>query len=160
IPRRTGINLTVDMVNRLADHKNVIALKESSKDFLLLSQIIRTVRDRIDVFAGYAALLSLAALAEGAVGYMDSATPVLGRKSVNFFRAAPGGDKGGAPGLQPEMPALSAGFSGVGPSPAGVKAALDMLGRPGGWTRDPIKPLNAEQRAKIRQALAGARLLP
>jgi 4-hydroxy-tetrahydrodipicolinate synthase len=159
IPRRTGINLTVDFVDRLADHPKAIALKESSKDFLLLADMIRRVGDRISVFAGYAALLGLAAIAHGAVGYMDSATPVLGRKSVRFFEAATSGDIVAARQLQAEMSQLNAGFFGVGTFPAGVKAALDMLGRPGGWTRDPVKPLDAEKRARIRTVLAAAGLI-
>ena len=54
IPRRTGVSLTVDMVDRLADHPRVIGIKESSKDWGLLSSVIRRTSDRISVFAGYA----------------------------------------------------------------------------------------------------------
>lgn len=159
IPRRTGITLTVEMIDKLADHKNVCALKESSKDFLLLSKIIRKTRGRLNVFAGYANLLGLGAITEGAVGYMDSSTPVLGRKSINFFNAAISGDLPTARRLQEEMAQLDAGFFGTGTFPAGVKVALDMLGRPGGWVREPLKQLNAEQKAKVRAALVNAGLL-
>lgn len=160
IPRRTGVNLTVDLVDRLADHPRAAALKESSKDFLLLSEMIRRTGDRLSVFAGYASLLGLAAISHGAVGYMDSSTPVFGAKSPAFYRAASGGDLATARRLQGEMVELNNGFFGIGTFPAGVKAALDMLGRPGGWTRAPVKPLNAEQRAKIRAVLTKAGLLP
>lgn len=159
IPRRTGINLTVELVDRLADHPKSAALKESSKDFLLLSEMIRRTSDRLSVFAGYASLLGLAAISHGAVGYMDSSTPVFGSKSPAFYNAAAKGDVATARKLQAEMVELNNGFFGIGTFPAGVKAALDMLGRPGGWTRDPIKPLNAEQRAKIRAVLSKAGLL-
>jgi 4-hydroxy-tetrahydrodipicolinate synthase len=160
IPRRTGINLSVRLVARLAEEPNVVALKESSKDFLVLSTMIRQVGAKIGVFAGYASLLGLAALTEGAVGYMDSSTPVFGRRSVEFYTAAVTGDLATARRLQIDMAKLSEGFFGVGTFPAGVKAALDMLGRPGGWPRDPIKALNAEQRDRIRAVLAGVGLLP
>jgi 4-hydroxy-tetrahydrodipicolinate synthase len=160
IPRRTGINLTPDLVDRLADHPRACALKESSKDFLLLTEMIRRVSDRIDVFAGYANLLGLGALAHGAVGYMDSSTPVLGRKSREFFDAATRGDIATARRLHGEMTVLNQGFFGVGTFPAGVKAALDMLGRPGGHVRPPIRNLDEAQRAKIRAALVAAKLLP
>jgi 4-hydroxy-tetrahydrodipicolinate synthase len=160
IPRRTGINLTPEIVDRLADHPKACALKESSKDFLLLSDMIRTASDRIDVFAGYAALLGLGAISLGAVGYMDSATPVFGRRSVEFFNAAMKGDLETARRLQGELVRLNSGFFGIGTFPAAVKAALDMLGRPGGTTRPPIKPLNAEQRAKVRANLVRCGLLP
>ena len=159
IPRRTGINLSVDLVDRLADEPKVIALKESSKDWLLLSQMIRRVSDRINVLAGYANLLGLAAITEGAVGYVDSSTPVLGRRSIEFYEAAVSGDTAKARPMQKAMSNLNAGFFGVGTFPAGIKVALDMLGRPGGWPRDPIKALDAAQREQIRRVLVSAGLL-
>jgi 4-hydroxy-tetrahydrodipicolinate synthase len=159
IPRRTGINLTPEMCDRLADHPKVVAFKESSKDFLLLQDIIRVVGDRANVFAGYASLLGLGALACGAVGYMDSTTPVMGRLSAEFYRAATSGDLASARALQGRMAALTKGFFGIGTFPAGVKAALEMLGRPGGPTRPPIRSLDAAQKARIRAALVGAGLL-
>jgi len=159
IPRRTGITLTPDMCDRLADHQKVIAFKESSKDFLLLQDIIRAVDGRAKVFAGYASLLGLGALSCGAVGYMDSTTPVMGRLSASFFKAATTGDLVQARALQTRMASLTKGFFGIGTFPAGVKAALELLGRPGGPTRPPIRPLDAAQRARIQAALVGAGLL-
>ena len=159
IPRRTGINLSVELVDRLADEPKVIALKESSKDWLLLSQMIRRVADRLNVLCGYANLLGLAALTEGAVGYVDSSTPVLGRRSLEFYEAAVSGDTGKARPLQKAMSNLNAGFFGVGTFPAGLKVALDMLGRPGGWPREPIKALDGGQREQIRQVLISSGLL-
>lgn len=46
IPRRTGVQLTPDMVDRLADHPKVVAIKESSKDWGILSSVIRRSGDR------------------------------------------------------------------------------------------------------------------
>ncbi len=159
IPRRTGINLSLDLVDRLADEPKVIALKESSKDWLVLSQMIRRVSDRINVLAGYANLLGLAAITEGAVGYVDSSTPVLGRRSIEFYEAAVSGDTAKSRPLQKAMSNLNTGFFGVGTFPAGIKVALDMLGRPGGWPRDPVKALDAKQREQIRRVLVSAGLL-
>ncbi len=159
IPRRTGINLSVDLVDRLADEPQVIALKESSKDWLLLSAMIRKVKDRINVLAGYAPLLGLAALAEGAVGFVDSASLAVGKRMVRFYEAATTGDMQEARRLQAEFSKLTPKFMGVGTFPASLKVAMDMLGRPGGWPRDPIMPLNADQREQIRTVLVEANLL-
>lgn len=159
IPRRTGAPLTVEMVDRLADDPKVVAIKESSKDWVSLSTIIRRVRDRIDVFAGYANLFALAAITEGAVGYVDSSTPVFGARSPALCRAALEGDVATARQLQDEMSALNAAFFGIGTFPAGVKAALDLVGRPGGRTRDPIRPLNPAEIEKLRMALERAGVL-
>ena len=104
-------------------------------------------------------VLGLAALTEGAVGYVDSSTPVLGKRSIEFYNAATSGDLETARRLQTNMAKLNAGFFGVGTFPAGVKVALDMLGRPGGWPRDPVKPLNAEQQNIIREVLISTGLI-
>lgn len=160
IPRRTGINLSVRLVSRLAEDPKVIALKESSKDFLVLSDMVRAVGDRISVFAGYVSVLGLGALAVGAVGYMDSTTLVYGRRSLQFFDAMTNHDLSLARRLQTEMVKLSAAFFGVGTFPAGLKAALDLIGRPGGWTRPPIKPVSIEQRRHIQQVLEELNLEP
>ncbi len=91
-PKRTGVALSVDLMDRLADEPTIVALKESSKDWNQLSQFIRRCRDRISVLGGYIGLTGLAALGEGAVGYVDSSTSVLGPLSPKFFRAATTGD--------------------------------------------------------------------
>ena len=156
IPRRTGVHITPDMVDRLADHPKVAAIKESSKDWGVLSQVIRRASDRISVFAGYASFFGLAALTEGAVGYMDSGTPVFGTKSPEFYRACVGGDLAKARQIQIEMAAMLDSFFGLGTFPASVKASLDLIGRPGGPTRPPIKPLNAAQRDTLRQKMLEA----
>lgn len=156
IPRRTGVHLTPDMIDQLADHPKVIAIKESSKDWGILSQVIRRTSDRISVFAGYASFFGLAALTEGAVGYMDSGTPVFGARSPEFYRAAISGDLATARRIQIEMAGMLDSFFGLGTFPSSVKASLDLLGRPGGPTRAPIRPLSPAQRGTLRRAMVAA----
>lgn len=159
IPRRTGVHLPLDLIDRLADHPKVAGIKESSKDWGTLSNVIRRTSDRISVFAGYASFFGLAALTEGAVGYMDSGTPVFGATSPQFFRACIAGDLTTARRLQSEMAAMLDKFFGLGTFPASVKASLELIGRPGGPTRPPIRPLNAEQRETLRRAMIAANFL-
>jgi 4-hydroxy-tetrahydrodipicolinate synthase len=159
IPRRTGVQLGVDLVDRLADHARVVAIKESSKDWGILSSVIRRTSDRISVFAGYASFFGLAAITEGAVGYIDSATPVFGTRSPAFYRAAVSRDLDTARRIQTDMANMLSNFFDLGTFPASVKAALDLLGRPGGRTRDPIRPLTTEQREKLRRAMESAGLI-
>lgn len=159
IPRRTGVSFTVDMVDRLADDPNVIGIKESSKDWGLLSSVIRRCRDRISVFAGYASFFGLAALCEGAAGYIDSGTPVFGAKSLAFHRAATTGDLDTARALQSDMERMLTAYFGLGTFPASIKAALELLGRPGGPTRDPIRPLDPAQRETLRKLMVASGLI-
>ena len=158
-PQRTGVALSVELMDRLADEPTIVALKESSKDWNQLSQFIRRCRDRLNVLGGYVGLTGLAALVEGAVGYVDSSTPVLGPLSPKFFRAATTGDLEAARAIQVRITKLRPGFDATGTFPAGIKAALDILGRPGGWPRDPVKPVTPEGREIMRQVLIDADIL-
>jgi len=124
-----------------------------------MSSVIRRTSDRISVFAGYASYFGLAAITEGAVGYIDSATPVFGTRSPAFYRAAVSRDLDTARRIQTDMANMLSNFFDLGTFPASVKAALDLLGRPGGRTRDPIRPLTAEQREKLRRAMESAGLI-
>lgn len=159
IPRRTGVGFTVEMVDRLADDPKVVGIKESSKDWGLLSSVIRMTHDRLSVFAGYASFFGLAALCEGAVGTIDSGTPVFGAKSLAFYRAATAGDLETARTLQTDMERMLVAYFGLGTFPASIKAALDLLGRPGGPTRDPIRPLDPAQRETLRKTMVAAGLI-
>ena len=158
-PRRTGVMLTPDFVDRLADEPKVIAVKESSKDWLLLSEFIRRCKDRLNVLVGYADLLGLAAISEGAVGFVESSPPVIGRAYVEFYEAAVAGDMATARELQARFAKLCRGLFGIGTFPASAKAALDLMGRPGGRTRDPIRPLAPDQRDQIRDVLVAMGLI-
>jgi dihydrodipicolinate synthase/N-acetylneuraminate lyase len=159
VPRRTGVAVTAKIMDRLADEPNIIALKESSKDFLVLSEMVRTTGDRISVLAGYMTVLGLGALAAGAVGFIDSTISVQGPRAVEFYDTVRRGDTTRAREMQAQLVKLNKGFFGVGTFPAGVKAALDLLGRPGGPTRPPIQPLTSAQRDQIRAILVDAGFL-
>src|SRR3546814_20020236 len=65
-----------------------------------------------------------------------------------FYKAATSGDLETARRIQAEMAAMLSSFFGLGTFPASVKASLDLIGRPGGRTRDPIRPLTPEQDRK------------
>ncbi len=160
IPRRTGVQLGIDAIDRLADHPKVVALKESSKEWGILSSCIRRTHDRISILAGYASYYGLAAITEGAAGYVDSSTPVFGSRSPQFYRAARDGDVETARRIQTDMSNILADFFGLGTFPAAIKAALDLLGRPGGRTRDPIRALNPAQREILRKSMERSGLLP
>ena len=158
IPRRTGVGLTVDLVDRLADEPQVVAFKESSGDWELHVEFIRRCSDRLNVFT-QVSLMGLGAFAEGAKGYVYSGSPVLGRRSREFFDLVSASDYEAARPLQVQMANLNSAFFGIGTFPAGLKAAIDLVGRPGGFPRPPIKPLSGEQRAEVRVVLVGAGVL-
>lgn len=153
IPSRTGVHMTPDLVDRLADEPGVIALKESSKDWLVLSEMIRRAKDRLNVLVGYADTLGLAGMTEGAVGVVEALLPPLvGPAYRRFVDAGVAGEREEAVPLQAEFARRQAELR-IGSFPAPLKAALNMMGRPGGRPRDPIQPLDATRTERVREVL-------
>ncbi len=152
IPHLTGVGLGVDLIDRLADEPQVVALKDSAGDWGLHVEFIRRCAGRLNVFTHVSAM-GLGAFAEGASGYVYSGTPVLGRRSREFYDLVTAGDYEAARPLQVQMARFSSGVHGIGTSPAGLKAAIDLVGRPGGFPRPPIKALSEDQIAEVGAVL-------
>lgn len=160
IPRRTGINLTPDLCKRLADIEYVAAIKESSNDFIQVEATLAAVGDRITVFTGHSAERGMAAVIMGCPGYVSSMeTQVMGREAIDLYELTAKGDLDAARRVQMRTLALDKAMRGIGTFPANLKAAMNMLGRPGGYVRPPLLDLDEEQQARVRAVLADTGLL-
>ncbi len=160
IPRRTGINLTPDFCRRLADVDYVVAIKESSNDFVQVEETIRAVGDRILVFSGHSAERGMAAVLLGCPGFVSSMeTQVMGREAISLFRLAAAGELDAARRVQMRTLALDKAMRGIGTFPANLKAAMNARGRPGGLVRPPLLDLTDEQLARVGSILADLEIL-
>ena len=52
VPSRTGVNITLDTYDVLANHKNIAAVKEASGNISAIAKIIEKCGDRLDVYSG------------------------------------------------------------------------------------------------------------
>ncbi|MDE6763076.1 MAG: 4-hydroxy-tetrahydrodipicolinate synthase [Oscillospiraceae bacterium] len=52
VPSRTGVNITLDTYDVLANHKNIVAVKEASGNISAIAKIIEKCGDRLDVYSG------------------------------------------------------------------------------------------------------------
>jgi 4-hydroxy-tetrahydrodipicolinate synthase len=154
-PRRTAINLTPNILDEMADIKHVVAVKESSSDFVQTEKTIHVLGDRIAVFTGHSAERGAAAVLMGVVGFVSSLEgQIMGRRALDLWNAAASGDFLQARIIQRETLQLQTAVSSCGgTSPADVKAAMNLLGRPGGFPRRPILPLTAAQERDLADHL-------
>ena len=152
MPEFTGLTLAPEAVARLAEHQNIIGIKDSSGDILSLTEILRLVPEDFAVLTGNGAAL-YAALACGAHGAILAVGCVASRQCIAIFKAMRAGDHERARqlqrGLTPLARAVTARY-GIG----GLKAALDLLGYAGGAVRAPLSPASEEARHEIARLLA------
>lgn len=160
IPRRVGFNLTPDVVAELAQLEWIVAIKESSNDFIQTEDTIREVGEQIIVVTGHSAERGVPALLMGAKGYVSSMeSQVMGREAIQMYDLVEQGKVNEARELQLRTLELDHRMRSIGTFPANLKAAMNLLGRNGGYPRQPLLPLSSEQIEEVRSALESLKLL-
>lgn len=157
MPAYSHIVLSPAFVHEMAQHGNVIGMKDSAGNIPVLQQYLEAQNEQFKVLTGSGGTV-VPALAAGASGAILAIALYAGpavRKMVDLFRA---GDRDAAASLQGTLTPLAMDIAGA-MGPAGIKAAMDLVGLSGGPTRSPLLPVSAEELATIRTRLAGAGLL-
>jgi len=153
-PAVTGLTLTADTVGRLAQHPNIIGIKETTTDAAQIAAYVDAARGQdFAVIAGSAPGF-YAAMCLGARGAILAAACIVPRACVALFDAWARGAHGEARELQRRiLPIALAVTSSYGVP--GLKAALDLSGYIGRLPRLPLQPASSGAIADIQQALAG-----
>ncbi len=146
IPKRTGVDLTPELLEQLVALEYVAAIKESSDSFIRVETLVNRFGGDIQVFTGHSAERGVAAIVMGAKGWVSSLeSQIMGREAVQMYDLVKDGDLEGARRVQLRTLALDQAARGLGTFPANVKAAMNLLGRPGGYPRPPLLPLTQAQ---------------
>lgn len=157
MPAYSHIVLSPAFVQEMARHDNVIGMKDSAGNIPVLQQYLEAQNDQFKVLTGSGGTVvpALAAGASGAILAIALYAGPLVRRMVDLFRA---GDRDAAAAVQATLAPLAMDIAGA-MGPAGIKAAMDLVGLSGGPTRAPLLPVSAEELETIRARLAGAGLL-
>jgi 4-hydroxy-2-oxoglutarate aldolase len=151
IPQFTGIALAAAEVAALAEHPNIIGIKDSSGNVQGVAEIVAATPPEFQVLVGSAASLypSLAIGARGAILALACALP---EKCVALFELFRQGHHEKARELQTVLlraSKLMVSEMGI----AGVKYAMDQRGYQGGLPRLPLLPLHSEQKKRLTEVL-------
>ena len=151
-PRRAGIALSVDDLAAIVDVAPIVGLKESTRDFAHLSEVIRRLGERIAIMTGPASFV-LPGIALGAHGFISSGPELLGSlasRLMTLGKAAPGSEYRQA---HYAMTRVYEGLMSLGTWPAALKAGVNLMGQPGGVPRDPVQPLSDDARDRLAALL-------
>ena len=157
VPGRTASNMEAATTLRLAEHPNIVAVKEASANLAQMEEILRNRPGGFSVLSGDDTFtLALAAMGgDGVISVVGNATP---RAMADLTRAALAGDLDEARPLHHRLtPWMAAAF--VESNPIPVKAALTAMG----WIRNvlrlPLVPLSDQHLATVKAALRAAGML-
>lgn len=157
VPKFTNINIEPETVKKLAEHPNIIGLKDSTENTSRISEIVASVPESFKVLVGTASALypGLAARAVGGILALADIAPDQCLDIYNFFKEKKFDE---ALEIQNRMiPVNRAVTSKFGV--AGLKAAMDLLGYYGGLPRLPLEPLSEAQIIELKIILKHASLI-
>jgi len=147
IPQLTGVALESDLVARLAEHPNIIGIKESSGNVQRVGEIIAAVPEGFQVVVGSADTL-YASLLLGAAGGVLALADCLPELCIELYQAVAANQTASARSLNRRiLPASKKIVRQLGI--AGLKHAMDYRGYYGGPVRGPLVPINAAQKREV-----------
>lgn len=155
-PQNTGVDLSVDLIADLANHPNIVGIKDSGGDFTKLGRIIAVTPPDFRVFTGSATHL-LHALELGAAGGILAIANVAPWECGEIYQSFQNGKLQEAVEMQRRLNAVVAAVGRFG-IPA-IKGLLRMLGYYGGPPRPPLQPISEEELDEIRVVLREVRML-
>ena len=134
-------------VAKLAQHPNIVAIKEATGNMSQMVELVSLCGDLIDVYSGEDAL-TVPMLSMGAAGTISVLSNVVPKEAVAMTDAFFAGNLKEAAALQCKLlPLTNALFSEVNPIP--VKAAVSAMGYGKEYLRMPLTPMEDAARAVL-----------
>jgi 4-hydroxy-tetrahydrodipicolinate synthase len=149
IPGRCGIEIEPDTIVELYNHPQIVALKDAKGNVASTSWVIK--RCGIPVYSGDD-ILNLPLLSVGAVGMVSVCGHTVGKDLKEMLSAWFAGNAARALEIHQKLLPV---FTGTFRTQGAIltKAALNMMGLPGGYTRLPLVDATEEQITQLRKDL-------
>ena len=147
VPSRTGCNLLPETVARLAEHPNIVGIKEASGNISQIAEVARLCAGKIDIYSGnddqIVPIMSLGGV--GVISVLSNLLPAETSKMCKLFLE---GNIAQARDMQLHyLPLIDALFSEVNPIP--VKAAMAAMGYGENYLRLPLTPMSKDKEARL-----------
>ncbi|GFV96371.1 4-hydroxy-2-oxoglutarate aldolase, mitochondrial [Trichonephila clavipes] len=150
VPANTGLDLSAALITKLADHPNIIGLKDSGGDITKIGLIVHKTKEKnFQVLAGSAGFL-YPALCTGCVGGVLALANTLGRPTCELYQYVKEGKHDAARKLQHRLIGPNLCVTKIFGIP-GVKSSMDMLGYHGGLCRSPLKELSSAEKEELKK---------
>ena len=147
VPGRTGCNLLPETAAKLAEHPNIVGIKEATGNMAQVVQLRALCGDKLAIYSGEDAL-TVPMMAMGGAGAISVLSNVAPAEAVAMSDACLAGDFQTAAQLQCRLlPLIDALFSEVNPIPA--KAAMAAMGFGQDYLRLPLTSMEDHNRENL-----------
>jgi 4-hydroxy-tetrahydrodipicolinate synthase len=157
VPGRTAVNMLPATVARLAEIRNIVAIKEATGDMRQVSEVIRLCGDRITVLSGddFTTLPLMALGGKGVISVSANIVPKLVSRMCALWEK---GKFDEARKIHYTLEPLNAAMF-IETNPIPVKTALAMMGKIREEFRLPLCEMAPQNRDKLAKVLKESRLL-
>lgn len=157
VPSRTGVNIEPSTYEVLADHDNIVAIKEANGNISKIVETMSKVHGKLDLYSGNDdQIVPLMAL--GGIGVISVLSNLLPAETALMCRKFLDGDVAGSAAMQYKYHALiDALFCEVNPIP--VKAAMAKMGFCENTLRLPLTPMEEAHAEKLYELMRAEKLI-
>jgi len=157
MPAYAHLVLSPAFVHEMARHPNVIGMKDSAGNLPVLKQYLEAQGDGFKVLTGSGGTV-VPALELGVSGAILAIALYAGRAVRTMVDTWRAGDREAAAAMQQTLTPLATDIAGA-MGPAGIKAAMSLVGLDGGPPRSPLLPVDGDELATVRARLQAAGLI-
>lgn len=147
VPCRTGVNLLPETVARLAEHTNIVAIKEATGSLQQASEVLALAGDKIDVLSGDD-FITFPMMACGAKGVISVTANIMPTEIAALVDAFETHNLEKARRLHLRMLKINKAMF-IESNPVPVKAALGLMGKCSDEVRLPLCPLTVANKANL-----------
>ncbi|MBQ8582906.1 MAG: 4-hydroxy-tetrahydrodipicolinate synthase [Ruminococcus sp.] len=152
IPGRTGMGMEVSTIKKLAEHRNIVAVKEASGNISYAAKLIAECGDVIDVYSGNDDMI-VPLMSLGAKGVISVLSHVIPKQTHDMVQYCLDNNYAEATKLQIKyLDLINNLFIEVNPIP--VKEAMNMMGWNAGSCRLPLCDMSDEHKEVLRASMA------
>jgi len=151
VPGRTALNMLPQTVARLAEIKNIVAIKEASGNLAQVSEVIRLCGDNLTVLSGDD-FTTFPLMTLGGKGTISVSANVAPKDVSEMCAALNEGDYDKARKLHFRLEPLNKAMF-IETNPIPVKTALSMMGKIREELRLPLCPMSTENKDKLKNII-------
>jgi len=157
VPGRTGMNIPLDVIVELSNHRNIIGIKEASGDISYLAEIARECDDDFSIYSGNDDII-VPILSLGGVGVISVLGNIMPLETHNLVMSYLEGDVLNSKNLQLSMNSLvKTLFLEANPIP--VKSAMNLMNFKVGGVRQPLWEMSSEPYKLLKAEMKNLNLI-
>lgn len=157
VPSRTNVNITPDILGKIATLSNVKAIKEASGDFSQIAKMMASYKNQIDFYSGNDDSI-VPFISIGGKGVISVLANIIPNTVHDMTKAALNGDYKKAQSLQLDYLKLANNLF-IETNPIPVKTALNLMGKKVGPLRLPLYEMDSKNEEILKNTLKDYNLI-